>query len=307
MVAFWDLPKQDPRSHELSGIAWDDRRQVLYAIADKTPQLTELVPDATFHRWRFGGQIAVGIPGQWDGEGLALTEKGFLLSSEFGPRIYEVSRTGAWTATLPLPAHFQPGRPNLSLEALTVTADQRYLFTASEQALPADGPLATRQAGTVVRILRYDRSNGDQREYAYRTDPVFLGRGEGELGVAEVAALSSQDLLVMERSYVPGSGNSVRIYRVSIDGARNILPVEALEPDGAVLKKTLVLDLSTLPDDIFPAPAAFQPSKALANFEGMALGPRLGPGERLLFLVSDDNTRPTQLARLLVLVIADGP
>ena len=37
------------------------------------------------------------------------------------------------------------------------------------------------------------------------------------------------------------------------------------------------------------------------NFEGLTLGPRLKSGRRALILVSDDNGRPEQTARILVL------
>src|SRR5258707_926666 len=42
IVGWWDLPQEDARSHDLSGIGWDPRRNVLYAISDKTPRLVEL-------------------------------------------------------------------------------------------------------------------------------------------------------------------------------------------------------------------------------------------------------------------------
>lgn len=305
VYGWWDLPKEDPRSHELSGIAWDPDKKVLFAIPDKTPQIVELVPDPTFHRWRFGERIPVQIPGGWDGEGLALTEEGFLISSEVGPCVYEVRRNGAWVATLPLPEHFQRSRGNLALESLGLTMDRRYLFTANEQALLGDGPLTTHQTGTLVRILRHDRVIGAQAEFAYRTDPILLGDRDGELGVVDLAALTPRDLLVMERGFVPGAGNTVRIYRVHTDGATDTLAVKYLD-DGkgiSVLKKELFLDLGTLPDGLFPPSTGPQPSRILANFEGLALGPPLARGKRLLFLISDNNSSAAQLSRLLMLVI----
>ena len=40
------------------------------------------------------------------------------------------------------------------------------------------------------------------------------------------------------------------------------------------------------------------------NYEGMALGPVLPDGRRSLILVTDDNNRPDQVARILVLGIS---
>jgi hypothetical protein len=178
-----------------------------------------------------------------------------------------------------------------------------YLFTANEQALPEDGPQSTTQAGTLSRILRHDRQTGAQSEFAYRTDPIFLG-GDGELGVVDLAALSPAELLVMERGYVSGIGNSTRIYRVNTALAPDVLTKDRLAAQTPVLDKALFLDLATLPDVAFPPSRQPQPTRILANFEGLALGPRPQPGQRLLFLISDDNANATQVSRLLVLSAA---
>ena len=43
------------------------------------------------------------------------------------------------------------------------------------------------------------------------------------------------------------------------------------------------------------------------NYEGITLGPRMLDGRRVLFLMSDDNGKPTQVTRLLVLAAAGLP
>jgi hypothetical protein len=304
LLAWFDLPKDDPRSHDLSGLTWDAATGTLYAISDRTPWIVPLRPGPGRESWTFGETIPVTIPEQWDAEGLALTERGFLLSNEFGPHVYELNRAGQSEGELPLPAHFSRIRRNLALEALSLTPDGRYLFTANEAALDGDGDPPTPDAGTTIRILRHDRETGAQAEYAYRTDPVFAPGEGGDRGVVDMAVLSPVSLLVMERSFVPEIGNNVTLYRVDLTGAANVIDDDTLSPATPVVAKTRLVDLSELPDAGLPAPLQPQPHPILDNFEGMTLGPLLPDGRRLLFLVSDDNSRETQTPRLLVLAVA---
>src|SRR5262245_27273622 len=44
LLACFDLPPGDVRSHELSGLAWDPAAQRLYAVSDRNRLLTVLVP-----------------------------------------------------------------------------------------------------------------------------------------------------------------------------------------------------------------------------------------------------------------------
>ena len=70
--AWYDLPADDPRSHNLSGIAWDAATGALYAVPDRTPQIVALIPDQGLSRWSFGATIAVTGVASWDAEALAL-------------------------------------------------------------------------------------------------------------------------------------------------------------------------------------------------------------------------------------------
>lgn len=307
VYAFFDLPRADPRSHDLSGIAWDARTSTLYGIRDRDGQIVTLRPSADYRTWTLGGPIQVTIDDGWDGEGIVLTERGFFVSNEVGPHVYELDANGNVTAEVALPAHFGGIRSNLALESLALTPDGRYLFTANEQALESDGPTATADAGTTVRIMRYDRQTQAQVEYAYRTDPIFAratGDSPGDRGVAEVVALTPSELLVMERSFVPNVGNDIRIYRVGLAGAANVIGTPNLSAQTPVVAKTLLVDFVDLPDNQFPAALQPQPNNILDNFEGMALGPRLPDGRRLLFVISDDNSRDTQVPRILVLAVS---
>jgi hypothetical protein len=118
----------------------------------------------------------------------------------------------------------------------------------------------------------------------------------------EMIALSSKRLLVMERGWVRGEGNTVRIFQVSLEGAADISEVASLATPGGPpsLVKELVVDLARCPPSAATSPQS-QPNPLLDNFEAMALGPLLPDGRRSLVLVSDDNRSPFQVTRVVVL------
>jgi hypothetical protein len=304
IVAHHDLPPDDERSVELSGLTWDEASHTLYAVSDNRPWIVPLRLSPDFTQLTFGDPISVTVPHEWDGEGIALVSgraaEGFFLSNEVGPHVYRLSRSGQSQAEIPLPSHFTRARRNLSLESLTVSPDGRYLFTANEQAI--DGELPGGGVGTLVRILRHDLATNEQIEVAYRVDATLI---TGRAAVADLAALSPTDLLVLERSYFPVTGNGIHIYRADLSQAANVITESTLSDDTPAVPKRPILDLSSLPDGDFPPPLQPQLNRILDNFEGMALGPRLADGRRVLFLVSDNNKSEQQVARLLVLAIAD--
>jgi hypothetical protein len=298
LLASYDFPRDDPRSRELSGIVWDGASHRLYAISDSRPLIVPLVPDADYRAWSLAEPIAISVPGGWDGEGIALSPRGFFVATELGPHVYELDRSGATLAEVKLPEHFTRALRNRSLESLSVTPDGRFLFTANETALEGDGPQATVRDGTMLRIFRRDlgATKSADVEHAYRTDPVFAAGVSGEMGVSEILALSKTEVLVMERSYVPTVGNDVRLYLAALEGA-NVIGVEGIGGEAPVAK-TLVLDFASLPAaHIGGAP------NHLPNFEGLALGPTRPDGSRILFVISDDNGMAELVTRILVLVI----
>ena len=296
LLTAFDLPREDPRSRELSGIAWDEASRRLYAISDSRPVIVPLIPDAEYRAWTIGDPISVSAPGGWDGEGIAATTRGFFISTEIGPHIYELDRSGATLSEVKIPEHFTRALRNRSLESLSLTPDARFLFTANETALEGDGPQATAREGTIVRIWRRERGANADVEFAYRTDPVFASGVGGEMGVSEVCALSKSEVLVLERSYVPGVGNAVRLFRSRLEGA-NVIGVESVV-DAKVVAKSLVFDFASVPRACIGGSPTHLP-----NYEGLALGPKTPRGDRLLFVISDDNGLTELVTRILVLSI----
>jgi hypothetical protein len=125
-----------------------------------------------------------------DPESIELTNRGTVFISSEGdtsrlinPFVNEFSlQTGQQVGALPIPQKFLPTvnpvngiRNNLAFESLALTPDQRFLFTATENALSQDGPAASVSTGSPSRILKYDLTTGQPvGEFLYNTDPVAL-------------------------------------------------------------------------------------------------------------------------------------
>jgi myo-inositol-hexaphosphate 3-phosphohydrolase len=213
---------------------------------------------------------------------------------------------------LPVPYKFLPTkdgssgiRNNLAFESLALTPNGRFLYTATENALFQDGPAATLESGSLARIIKYDALTGTPlAEYAYITDPVaeppIFGGAFVTNGLVELLALDDQGtLLAMERSFtagVPGTGFTIKIYKVETQGATDIsgiFSIETLIEDGELVanldtpvRKELLFDLGEL-------------GIPLDNVEGMTLGETLPDGSRSLILVSDNNFSATQFTQVL--------
>lgn len=300
LYSVFDLPHDDLRSKELSGIAWDAAANVLWAVQDESPSVVALQPGPQLRSWSFGQTVQVSCSSPLDLEGIVLTKDGFILASEAGPRVVEVARDGRFLKEITLPERFRDARHNKSLESLTLTPSGRYLFTTTEVALPRDGDVATLEAGTRVRLVRIDRETGKIDEYAYATDPSPYAYGDW--GVADMAAVSDNELLVLERGWAALRGNTARIHHVTIDERTSTCSqIDALSAATPVVTKQLYIDLGHLVAKGLPEPKQPQSSPLMDNFEGLAIGPKLEDGRASLIVVSDDNAHANQVARILVL------
>ncbi len=302
IYSWFDLP-DDRRSRELSGIAWDTETRTLWAVQDDTANnIVSIRPDARCERWSFGPVVPLDVAFPLDLEGIVVIPDGFVTASEKGPRVIEFDRKGKLRRDIPLPEHFAEARNNRSLESLTISPDGVHLFTTSEGALGCDGPMPTTTAGTRIRILRMTCAGDEADEHAYLTDP--LPNDGGDYGVADLAAITDDELLVLERGWAPGFGNTARIYRVNVaDPAASCTATPALASDSPVLQKTLVVDLATLRTSGLPPARQIEPSPLMDNYEGLAVGPVLPDGRASLILISDDNNRADQVARIVVLAV----
>jgi hypothetical protein len=217
----------------------------------------------------------------------------------FGPALYESNPDGTLLREIQLPAMFQPSadgrhgtRDNLGLEGLTLTHDSRHAWVAMENALIQDGPIPTFvAAGGPCRFTRIEISTGvADRQIAYVPDAIptrpLIPWTHADNGVSEVLMIDADRMLVLERAYATGVGNSVRLYEIDTRDATDILSVEVLKPDNhRPAPKKLVANFASLG------------LSRVDNTEGLCWGPDLPNGNRLLIAVSDDNFNPLQITQ----------
>ncbi len=304
LLGFTDLPRTRA-TQGLSATWFDEATRTLWALQDTEPSILpiEVSADLTGFTPKEPIRLSGRTETAWDGEGLVVVNGDFLaVTNETTPTVERFDRSGARKEAVTFPAHFatQAGG-NKGLESLALSPSGRFLFTANEGALTTDGELSSSTRGTTVRILRRDLASGVDEERAYRTEPQGAGTG-GEMGVSDLAAISDTTVLVLERGYQAGYGNTVRIFRVDLRGGQDVLATPALDATTPVLAKTLVLDLATLPAGAAKNPQQ-QPNPLLDNYEAMAIGPRLPDGRLVVFVTSDDNAQALQVSRILVLAL----
>lgn len=311
LLAVADLAR-GPRTEGLSAGALSADARTLTLLADHRRALTIVSVGEGFSSFDVTGEQPLAAPpgDDWDAEGLVAEEDGWLVvTSETKAELGRFGRDGSFRGRVTLPARLaeQPSAAaNKGVESLARSPSGRVLFAAVESALVGDGPAASKDAGTIVRVVRRELDGaGRETQHAYRTEPLGPG-SRGDMGVSDVAALDDDTLLVLERGYQADYGNTVRLYRARLAGAPDVSAVAALGDapgEGTLVAKELVVDLVAL-----PAPAGLthpgrQESPLLDNYETVLAGPTLPSGERVVLLVADDNARADQVPRVLVLAV----
>ena len=312
----------------LSGITYDASNQIYYSIADdrseKNPaRFYTLKIDLSDGKLSNGDvqvenvttiKNAAGQPfaiRSLDPEGITLSNGKLYISSEgdanqlINPFVNQFALDGQQLQELPVDSKFWPTadkasgiRNNLAFESLTVTPDQRYLYTATENALYQDGPAATLKDESPARIIRYNLQTGAvDKEILYLTDAVpnapIPATGFSTNGLVDLFALDNNgNLLALERAFSDGVGNSIKLYQVSVQNTTDVKDVDALNDldVDAVAQKTLLFDFATL-------------NLPLDNIEGLTFGPKLADGRQSLIVVSDNNFSSTQFTQVLAFAL----
>lgn len=317
-------PFQGTEIGGLSGITYDAQKQVYYTISDdrgsKTPaRFYTLKIDLTSGKLEKKQIDFTGVTTlldengktfpelSLDPEGIAFTGNSVFVSSEgdadrqINPFIKEFSLDGKLLKTLPIPEMFLPDdkgnkgiRNNLAFESLTLTADRKYLFTATENAIVQDGAVPSLESGSPCRILRYDAVSGNlEQSFLYITEPLPAGANPAgkftTSGLVDLLAIDDNRLLSLERAFSMETGNTVKLFEISLEKADRIEGLESLKSrlgEVSPAQKRLLLDLETL-------------KIPLDNIEGLTFGPALGDGSRGLVLVSDNNFSALQETQIL--------
>jgi hypothetical protein len=316
----------DRTAGDLLGIS-DDHANTRVFVFSLPPARTPFRVD--MHAY-FPLPVVSGVPDVLDPEGIAITRDGRLFVSSEGaqnreprvqPGILEYTRGYEFVGQLAVPEKFrtpstgpvtQGVRSNASLESLTLSPDERRLFTATESPLVQDGEAASSRAGGLVRVIEYEgrgRAFEPRREFVYPIDPLpeppFTPRF-AVTGLVELLALGDRDFLALERGYAEEapqgrSVNHIRIFRMTLEGATDVSGLESLKGQSfATARKTLILDLANVK-------GLSRELTNLDNFEGMTFGSVLPDGSRTLLLVSDDNFNARQRTSFLWFRLAETP
>ena len=246
-----------------------------------------------------------------DPEGIRVTKQGtILISDEYGPSVREFDLTGKWRRDLPTPARYlikSPGatpeeelpphnlsgrQNNRGWEGVGLSLDGQKVYAIAQGPLIQDGALNEKNSriGTNVRLWEHDLTTGGSREFLYQLD-------HKSLGCSDIEWIAPNRLLVIERDGESGNAAKVKLlYEIDLSQATDISAIEQLPateiPKGVqpVAKKRF-LDL-----------LATQHGLASAHFpqkiEGIAMGPGLADGSRLLIVASDNDFKsdePTEI------------
>ncbi|MFC0115695.1 esterase-like activity of phytase family protein [Kibdelosporangium aridum] len=230
------------------------------------------------------------------------SQEGGIAPFPLDPSIQNAARDGKFAGELPLPnnLHVTPTtgpKPNDVLEGLTYAAAGTLVVSSVEAPLKQDGPSPTTTSGALSRITVQTRTGHVVGQYAYPLEPVFASpvpptAAQGNNGISALVAADPIDptrFLVVERAFVTGVGNKIRIYEASTVGASNVYDKDL--GNAKPMRKKLLVDLADVG------------LTRLDNIEGIAWGPRLSGGERSLILISDNNFSASQVTQIVALAV----
>ena len=229
-----------------------------------------------------------------DSEGLAIDRDGTrLITSEVEPSVRRYDRDGKLLGRLPVPDALRvapAGRAttNLTLEGLTLQPGDRTLIASME------GPLA----GDDADLVRFQSWNRHDAEADFVLAPQYGYRLDAGLGVSDVTATGDGRLLVLEREFTAGVGNTVRLYLADPRDATDVSGVENLtaQTDARLIGKTLLADIGRCPS-LGATAKQPQPNPLLDNIEAVAVT-GMDHNRLRLLLSSDDNQNAVQITRL---------
>lgn len=299
----------------LSGTVYDAARNVYYSLVD-----AQAGTDARIYTLSIpvsnsglGAPVVSGVTTlkrangtpfdatNFDGEGLSLAKNGdWLISSETEPTLRRFGRDGKLIAELPVPERFRiapagQAVANAAFEGVSLSPSGDSLFVVMESPLAPDGITLTGKGRN--RILRYVPDGSTFRlaaQYYYQTESLQM--------VSDVLAVNDTSLFMLERTFIPGYGNTIRVFQANLTNATDVSNVASLAASSIKpVSKKLLVDLATCPDSGVPVKQA-QPNRLLDNYEDLAWGRTL-TGGRTLLLLSDDNFNPVQVTRVVALSV----
>ncbi|MBO4257982.1 esterase-like activity of phytase family protein [Streptomyces griseorubiginosus] len=231
-----------------------------------------------------------------DSEGLVVDRDGTrLITSETEPSVRRYGTDGGILDRLPVPSSLlvaPAGRAtsNQTFEGLTLLPGGRTLLASMENAISGDST-------DIVRFQTWTRT----KDAPFRLAAQYAYRVDAGLGVPEVQATPDGRLLVLERGFTSGVGNTVRLYLADPRHATDTSGIENLTGQKGVrlIRKTLLADIAGCPS-LGATAKQPQPNPLLDNIEGMTVT-GYSKGRLKVLLVSDDNQNAAQTTRFYYL------
>src|SRR6218665_1654186 len=243
-----------------------------------------------------GGQLYWASEGNWDAAA----------ARRFQPFVRQMTTQGAFVREFAIPAIYhsvdnrtQGARNNKVFESLAVAPDGT-VYVANEDALIEDGPSASLQAGSVVRVTALDPGTGQARaQYAYELPKIPVdGKPDAAFGpdngLSDMLAAGPRQFIAVERAFAFGVGNTIRLVWTEInDTTTDVSRIASLvEAKYTPMSRRLLLEM----------PLHYQGVK-LDNIEAITWGKTLPNGNRTLVLASDNNFTATQTNQFIVLEV----
>ena len=276
----------------LSGITWVSNSTYL-AATDWNPTLWELtlpLDETSGKPLSCKVRKSVKLQDCTDVEDIAvdpIDKSRLWIADEFSTTIRKIdAQGGKCLGKLPMPAPLAKTRTDMGLESVTLSRDGLQLWTTSEEAVEADGPISDNRRGTDVRLTRFRRRSADAEwqldgQWVYRTDPKAGGSWKtgksgvdaARSGVSGLCLLDDGTLLTLEREFsvVILPRFRCRIYEVDFAFATDVSSLATIT--NAPVSRT--------------GKHLLYETTGFAMYEGICEGPRLGDGARSLILVSD--------------------
>jgi len=273
------------------------------------------MPDGTpFIGASYNLDTSGGVPRRYDPEGIRLLRNAHvLISDQDGPRVDEapIQRRSvkAWhvpdmfkcavpgmseAAELP-PVNRSGRQPNRGFEGLAVTPSGRAVAMLQSPLIQDAGLTAkNKRSGLNVRLVEV-KEVGNGPQWVYQLG--FPGNG-----ISEVLALNETDFLTIERDGKDGKFR--RVFLFTTRGATDVsgvagLPLGGLDSSILPVQKRLLINML---EPGFHPPTTPMPEK----IEGLAFGPNLPDGRRLLIITSDNDMKADEETLVWYVAIEPG-
>lgn len=274
----------------ISGVTFNTNDSLFYLVADKPPARIfkasindDVIPAIKFIQ---SLELSPGLLSESELEGIAYNYQtgNFYVSDEQkkGTRIMELSNTAKFIRiVVPINQSFMSlSGYNSGIEGLTISDDLKYLLYAFER--PTDDCL-DESLVKITKILLSESS--DYKTFFYKLHLVDNDKINTN-GISDILFLNDSSLLVMERAYIPGEGNVVRLYEAILAGHDHPnTEFNCNDESITSLKSKLLFDFANVTE--------FN----IDNAEGMTFN----ADKTMLYIITDDNFSKKQETQVIAL------